>query len=234
MYYVKIGLSYLAFLADFNIWLVFLLNLSSTCLGTLRTIFLSQRILKPVYITTFIDSIIFVYSVTLVAKGDSFAYVLAFALGRVSGIYVGGWIEGKLALGAIEVVVYKHMDTGRELAEQLKYYGFPVTMQVGYDENGRQSLILTVVTTRRNWPLLNHLIRESDRHLNMYVKRLDAAKGNISRRRKVKRDKAGKEGRTSPLADLRGRVWIEDEYGIDAVWEDYVYRGVAGDKEVDS
>ncbi|MBO8159029.1 DUF5698 domain-containing protein [Thermosyntropha sp.] len=216
-------ISFFMLFIDVNVLIVFLLNLSSTCLGTLRTIFLAQRILKPVYFTTFIDSIIFVFSITLVAKGDNFAYIIAFALGRVSGIYVGGWIEQKLALGAIEVVVYKHMDTGKRLAEELKYYGFPVNMQVGYDENGNQSLILTIVTNRKNWPLLRHLIKESDRHLNMYIKRLDAAKGNISRRKPPQKRSEDLE-RQSFIADLRNKVWVEDEYGIDAVWEDGIYR----------
>lgn len=233
---------------DWNILLVFLLNLSSTCLGTLRTIFLARKILRPVYVTTFIDSIIFVYSVTLVAKGNSFAYIIAFAAGRVCGIYVGSLIEGKLALGSIEVVVYKHLDTGRLLAEQLRYHGFSVNMQVGYNIDGQQNLILTIITNRKNWPLLHRLIRESDRNLNMYVKSLDTAKGTIIKRQRPRSvpkkysKPAAKSSPSSPIAEMAATYGyafmgydddfaIKDEPGLATDWEDCVYRSRQSSKE---
>lgn len=169
---------------DINILLVFLLNLSSTCLGTLRSILLSRKIFKPVYITTFIDSIIFVYSVTLIAKSDSFNYVIAFALGRVFGIYVGTLIEAKLAMGVIEVVVYKHLASGQLLADRLRYYGFSVTIQIGFGIDGDEVVILTIVTDRKNWVLLNRIIRESDNTINMYVKSIDSVKGRLGKRQR--------------------------------------------------
>lgn len=178
-------LSWFASWWELNLLLVFLLNLSSTCLGTLRTILLSKKIVKPVYVTTFIDSIIFVYTVTLVAKASTFAYVLAFAGGRVLGIYVGNLIESKLAIGTIAVVVYKHINSGQLLAERLRYCGFSVSMQIGFGIDGQETLILTIVTDRKHWPLLNRIIRESDNTINMYVKSLDTAKGTIVKQRQT-------------------------------------------------
>ncbi len=169
---------------DINILLVFLLNLSSTCLGTLRSILLSRKIFKPVYITTFIDSIIFVYSVTLIAKSDSFTYVIAFAFGRVFGIYVGTLIEAKLAMGVIEVVVYKHLASGQLLADRLRYYGFSVTIQIGFGIDGAEVVILTIITDRKNWGLLNRIIQESDNTINMYVKSIDSVKGRVGKRQR--------------------------------------------------
>ena len=47
--------------------IVFCLNCLSTSLSTLKTMFLSNRIIAPVYITTFLDALIVAYAFRLVA-----------------------------------------------------------------------------------------------------------------------------------------------------------------------
>ncbi len=39
-----------------NLTIILLLNILGSCLKNLKTVFLSQNAIKPVYITTFIDS----------------------------------------------------------------------------------------------------------------------------------------------------------------------------------
>ena len=103
----------------FQLALIFTLNAISTSLGTLKAIFLSKQIIKPVYFTTFLDALIFAYAFKLIADSSGLIFVLAFAMGKAAGIFLGSLIDRKAAIGVIETTVYKHPKQGIILADQL-------------------------------------------------------------------------------------------------------------------
>ncbi|MDD3269327.1 MAG: hypothetical protein PHX14_08400 [Syntrophomonadaceae bacterium] len=161
-----------------NCLIIFALNALSTCLGTLKTLFLSRQVIKPAYITTFLDALIIAYAFKLVAESSGISYIFAFAAGRIAGIFLGNLIENKLALGLLEVSIYKHPPAGKVLADRLRDIGYSVTTSVGYGMEGKERLILNIILPRKQFPHLQERL-EQDGHYNMSVKSVNKAYGKI-------------------------------------------------------
>ena len=71
-----------------NLAAIFGLNLLSTTLGNLKTILLTKRVMKLVYVTTFIDAMVFALALKCLATSSSLLFLLFFAAGRLSGVYL--------------------------------------------------------------------------------------------------------------------------------------------------
>ncbi|MCX5780174.1 MAG: hypothetical protein NTV45_05045 [Firmicutes bacterium] len=158
--------------------IIFALNVFSTCLGNLKTSFLAQKVIKPVYIITFIDAIVLVYAIKLIAGSSGYGYVLAFALGKITGVFVANKIEKKLALGLLEIEVYKQPEPGKILADTLRNRGYYVTTTLGYGIEGKQRLILTTILPRKEFPGFHGII-EQDGKVNMSVKAITKTYGRV-------------------------------------------------------
>ncbi len=164
-----------------EIAIVFILNAVSTCLGTLKTIFLSKQIIKPVYAAVFLDAFIFAYAFKLIAESSGFVYILAFALGRLSGVFIGNFIENKIAIGLLEVTVYKHIEDGIKLADELRRSGYSVTTEKGYGLQGRERLVLNIILPRKELPELQETLSQTGK-LNMMIKNISRTYGKIGAR----------------------------------------------------
>ena len=158
--------------------IIFTLYTITTCLGNLKSVFLSQQAIKPVYLTTFIDAIIFTYAFKLIANSTGYGYVLAFALGRIFGVFLADKLERKLAIGLLEVNVYKHPEQGKTLADRLRDAGYSVTTSIGYGVEGKHRLILTIILPRKQFSGLKETI-EQDGMVNMSVKTITKAYGKV-------------------------------------------------------
>lgn len=160
--------------------IVFALNAVSTSLGTLKAIFLSKQIIKPVYVTTFIDAVIFAYACKLVADSSGPLYVLVFALGRIAGVFIGNAIEKKVAIGLVEITAYKHPQEGKVLADELRARGYSVTTMVGYGLEGKSRLVLNIIIPRRDLSEVKELLIESG-NVNMSIKDVLSVSGKVGR-----------------------------------------------------
>lgn len=158
--------------------IIFGLNAISTSLGTLKTIFLSKQIIKPVYFTTFIDAMIFAYAFRLIADSSGLLYILVYALGRIAGVFLGNFIESKVAIGLLEITVYKHPEEGKVLADQLRAFGYSVTTTVGYGIEGKNRLVLSIISPRRDLPQVRELIFSSGK-ANMSIKNISKVSGKV-------------------------------------------------------
>ena len=161
-----------------NLAAIFGLNLLSTTLGNLKTILLTKRIMKLVYVTTFIDAMIFALAFKCLATSSSLLFLLFFAAGRLSGVYLGSLIESKLALGTLEVSIHKHWQEGIKLADQLRTLGYSVTTFKGYGINGNDRLVITAIIPRRELVQLKPLLGSG---INMTVKDVSKTYGKIGR-----------------------------------------------------
>jgi len=157
---------------------IFLLNVFGTCLGNLKTTFLAQKAIKPVYITTFIDAIILVYALKLVSNSSGYGFLFSFALGKMGGVLLANKIENKLALGLFEINVYKHPSQGKILADTLRDLGYSVTTSVGYGIEGKARIILTIIMERKHFPDFHEIIQQ-DGKVNMLVKPISKTYGKI-------------------------------------------------------
>lgn len=158
--------------------LIFVLNAVSTSLGTLRSMFLSKQVIKPVYFTTFLDAFIIAFAFKLIADSTGVLFFLAFALGRTAGIFLGTLIDKKIALGLIETTVYKHPEAGIVLADQLRAKGYSVTTIMGYGIEGKDRLLLNIVSPRKDFPELKKLLL-TDGKVNMSIKGVTKVSGKV-------------------------------------------------------
>jgi uncharacterized protein YebE (UPF0316 family) len=158
--------------------IIFALNVFSTCLGNLKTVFLAQKAIKPVYLITFIDAIVLVYAFRLISNSSGYGYILAFALGKLLGVYLANSIEKRLALGLLEIEVYKQPEPGKILADTLRLCGYYVTTTLGYGIEGKERWILTIILPRKEFPGLHALI-EQDGKVNMSVKSITRTYGKV-------------------------------------------------------
>ena len=109
-----------------NVLFILLLNTIGETMKTLRTIFISKKIMRPVYFMIFIDSLIFATGMKLVTQGNGVQFVLAYALGKVIGVWIGDKIEEKIALGLIEVTVFTKKEKAKIIADRIRDLGFSV------------------------------------------------------------------------------------------------------------
>lgn len=161
-----------------DLLIIFALNVFSTCLGNLKTAFLAQKAIKPVYVTTFIDAIVFVYAFKLITSSSGLGYILSFAVGRIFGVFLASKIEKKLALGLVEIEVNKHPESGKILADNLRDQGYSVTTSVGYGVEGKERLILKIIMPRKQFSDF-HVIMEQYGNVNMTMKTITKTYGKI-------------------------------------------------------
>ncbi|MGE5396298.1 MAG: hypothetical protein ACM3MK_02035 [Chitinophagales bacterium] len=160
--------------------LIFLLNAFSTTLGNLKTVFLSRKMERPVYITTFLDAVLVAYAFKLISNSAGLLFIVSFAMGRLFGVYLANIIEEKLALGMLEVTIYKHQADGILLADLLRDLGYSVTTLMGYGLNGNQRLLISVVVPRKNLPELKEILKDNG-NINMAVKDVHKTYGKVGR-----------------------------------------------------
>lgn len=161
-----------------NLLIIFILNVLGTCLGNLKTTFLAQKAIKPVYFTTFVDAIIFIYAFKLTTNSSGYGFVLAFAAGKMFGVFLGTKIEKKLAFGLFEIDLYKHPAQGKLLADTLREQGYSVTTSMGYGIEGTERLVLNIIMPRNQFADF-HKMLEQDGNVNMSVKSVTKTYGKV-------------------------------------------------------
>lgn len=161
-----------------NLLTIFLLNVFASCLKNLKTSFLAQKAIKPVYVTTFIDSLVFLYTLKLTTTSSGYGFIIAFATGTMFGVFLGNKIEKKLAYGLLEVDVYKHIIPGKHLADTLRDEGYTVTTTIGYGMEGAERLMLKIILPRNRFAAFHNQLKE-DGNVNMSVKTVTQTYGKV-------------------------------------------------------
>jgi len=167
-----------------NVLFVLVLNTIAETMKIMQTIFISKKIMKPVYIMIFFDAIIFTTGMKLITQGEGFIFILAYAVGKVIGAYIGSKIEGKIALGLIEVTVFAKKEKATLIADRLRELGFSATNHKGYGMNGNERFAIMVHMKRKDMPILKSvLVDYGYENATMVVKDLKAVSGKISSHR---------------------------------------------------
>lgn len=124
---------------------IFLLNMLSNSIGTLKTIFIAKRQLKPAYIVTFMDAFVFAIALKQIAEGDGFWFLVAFSLGKVAGVYVGDRIDRMLELGVLEAEIYlSNIEKVSSVADSLRDAGMSVNTIPIFGINGNKRYAIQV------------------------------------------------------------------------------------------
>ena len=162
-----------------NLIIIFLLNAISNCLGTLKTLFISKQMIRPVYFVVFSDALLFSYAFKLVSDSSDVIYILAFAFGKVFGIYLADIIEKKIAIGLLEVSVYADREKGKEMADYLRGQGYSVTTYIGFGMKGKGRLIINIIVKRKEYERLKSMLDEFNANITMMVTEIRSATGKL-------------------------------------------------------
>ncbi|KUP09653.1 hypothetical protein Q73_01860 [Bacillus coahuilensis m2-6] len=142
-----------------DIILIFLIQIVFVPILTLRTIFMVKSEKEKASFVGALEALVYIFGVSLVLSGEqSIGQMIAYALGFGIGIYIGGIIENKLAIGytTYNVNLQSH---NIELIEKLRFEGYGVTV---YEGQGRDSerYKLEILTKRSSEPKLEWIIEE--------------------------------------------------------------------------
>ncbi len=162
-----------------NLIIIFLLNAISNCLGTLKILFVSKQMVKPVYFVVFSDALLFSYTFKLVSDSSNMVYILAFALGKVFGIFLADTIEKKMAIGFLEVSVYTGREKGKEMADFLRSQGYSVTTHIGFGMRGKGRLVLNTIVKRKDYERLNSTLTGLNENITMSVAEIRTVTGKL-------------------------------------------------------
>lgn len=161
---------------------MFVVTAFTNILSTLKTILLSKNIMNPVYFLVFLDAVIFATIISKVTSSDGVAYTLAFALGKSMGVFIGGKIENKLALGICEVDIFLNDgNKASDLAQTLRETGYTVNnfLVGGNNENDRHQV--EVVINRKEINVLEDIVKGFDVDKpTLKVKTLNKVDGKIT------------------------------------------------------
>lgn len=150
--------------------------------ATLKSILLAKRIMNPVYFLVFADAIIFATVVSKVANSEGILYGAAYALGKTLGVFIGGKIEEKLALGILEVDIFlNNKDKVVKVAEKLRQEGYTVNNFLARGLNGNKRYKIEVVIRRKEFKVLEGIMNECGViEPTLKIKNLNKVEGKIT------------------------------------------------------
>lgn len=140
---------------------LFIVTAFTNVLGTLKTILMSKKIMNPVYLLVFVDALIFAKIVSQVTSSDGMLFTVAYALGRTVGVYIGGKIEEKMALGILEVDLFLNdKEKVNKIAKRLRETGYTVNNFITGGNNEEKRYQIEVVIKRKEFKILEDIIEE--------------------------------------------------------------------------
>ena len=161
---------------------LFLITAFTNILATLKTILMSKKIMNPVYLLVFVDAMIFAKTVSKVTSSDGMQFTIAYALGRTVGVFIGGKIEDKMALGILEVDLFlSDKDKVDKIAKKLRETGYTVNNFLVGGNNEEERYQIEVIIKRKEFKVLEDIIEEFGvKSPTLKVKNLSKIDGKIS------------------------------------------------------
>lgn len=166
----------------FGLITLFLVTAFTNILATLKTILMSKKIMNPVYLLVFMDAMIFATIVTKINSADGIQFTIAYALGKTVGVFIGGKIEDRLALGILEVDLFlNNRDKVRQISKKLRDTGYTVNNFVVGGNNEDKRYQIEVVIKRKEIKVLEDIIKEYGvLNPTMKIKTLSKVDGKIT------------------------------------------------------
>jgi len=141
---------------------IIIINTISGALGFLKTIFTSRKLKIPTYIITFVDALLFASILKSASNSEEFAFILAFAIGKVFGVFLGDKLDDKLALGIIELKFFiSNKEKAITIADELREKGFSVNTTLKYGKNGTKRYEISVTVNKKEKSTLHEILFEN-------------------------------------------------------------------------
>jgi len=140
--------------------LIILVQLIFVPLLTLRTITMVKNLKLLTALFGFLEAFVYIFGLAIVLSGEqSILEMGVYALGFSLGLFLGIYVEQKMAIGFISVAVnINHQN--QLLVNELRFNGYGVTVYVGEGRDGNRYR-LEILTRRRKEKELNQIL---DRH----------------------------------------------------------------------
>ncbi len=144
--------------------------------------------MNPVYFLVFADAIIFATVLGKVANSDGIVFVIAYALGKTLGVFIGGKIEEKLALGILEVDLFlNNKEKMIQIAEMLREEGYTVNNYLARGNNGDRRYKVEVVIKRKELKVLESIMERCGvTDPTLKIKSLNRVEGKITTTRLIR------------------------------------------------
>ncbi|WIV12471.1 DUF5698 domain-containing protein [Proteiniborus sp. MB09-C3] len=161
---------------------LFLVTAFTNVLATLKTILMSKKIMNPVYLLVFTDAMIFATIVSKVTSSDGIQFTIAYALGRTAGVFIGGKIEDRLALGILEVDLFLNdKNKATEVAKKLRETGYSVNNSLVRGNNDEKRYQIEVIIKRKELKILEEITKDFGIvNPTMKIKTLSKVDGKIT------------------------------------------------------
>lgn len=161
---------------------LFLITAFTNVLKTLKTILMAKKIMNPVYLFVFLDAMVFATILSKVTSSEGIQYTIAFALGKTLGVFIGGKVEDRLALGILEVDLFLNDEIKSALiAQKLRETGYTVNKFLVGGNNEEERYQIEVIINRKEFKILKDIISMFDvDNPTLKVKTLSKVDGKIT------------------------------------------------------
>jgi uncharacterized protein YebE (UPF0316 family) len=141
--------------------LIFALRIIDTSLATIRVLFVVRGRKLLAWILGFFQALLYVVAISSVlANLGSWYYMLAYAAGFATGVFLGMIVEDRLAVGHTHLTIISPL-RGAVIADQLRESGFAVTEVPARGKDGTVSLLICNVN-RRDFRSAEKVVMEVD------------------------------------------------------------------------
>jgi len=140
---------------------IFSLRICDVSIGTIRLIMITRNHRIQAAALGAAEVTIWLVAVSAVLGNVSTPWhVVGYAGGFATGTLVGMWIEGKLALGTVEVQVIS-LTSGKQIAQALRDAGWPATLYHAEGRSGDVSDVSCIIPRRQQASVIR-LVDEID------------------------------------------------------------------------
>lgn len=191
--------------------LIFILNVIGNSLSTMKTIFVAKKLLRPAYIIVFLEAAVFFGTIGEIAKDNNFFYLIAFALGKTAGTWVGNFFENKMALGILEISVFAKNEKAKIIADELRNIGYSVTNYKGFGINGKTRYEMKITIKRKELSLLKKILAKYGYdEATMVIREVNSVMGKISISKNESTTGEKRAHKSSEKSRCKQRVWRVD------------------------
>ena len=163
--------------------MILLLNIISSCLGHLRTIFMAKQVGRTTYYVVFIDAL--VYSLVLKSFTSSgISAVMAYSFGMLFGSIIGDLIEEKMAIGIYDIRLFVGtQEKMYELQNILLEKGFSSTANIGMLNDLKARCSLNIQIARKDMEVFLSILNDAGiEEPTMIVQEVKKVSGKITKR----------------------------------------------------
>jgi uncharacterized protein YebE (UPF0316 family) len=159
------------------------LNIFSSCIGTLKSIYTAKQAGKITYLMVMLDATVYSLVLKSFASDGSLA-VVAFIIGKLFGTVLADMFEKKIAIGINNVCVYIGSYDQTIIAQrQLIEDGFSTTISVDMVNENKKRFSLNIHVARKNMKdLMQSLQKVGIIEPTMTIQELKTVSGKIAER----------------------------------------------------